>query len=98
MNAILDKTKDRVTFFEHAIPNLPDTKPRDTEQRSRVIAVEMQWISKHLDLTKVRAYGEGEAPSFQLKLGGGEGDGNGYDLYGRRIEEPYDILLDSDYA
>jgi|GEM_PF-4055853 hypothetical protein len=52
LNDILDKTKDRVTFFEHAIPNLPDTKPRDTVQRSRVIAVEMQWISKHLDLTK----------------------------------------------
>ncbi|MBD2866968.1 hypothetical protein [Paenibacillus arenilitoris] len=52
LNSILDSMKAQVTYFAHAVPEMPETKPRDIEQRNRVIAVEMRIIEQRLDLSK----------------------------------------------
>ncbi|MFB9326068.1 hypothetical protein ACFFSY_09115 [Paenibacillus aurantiacus] len=52
LNDILDRTKERVSFFAHAIPAMPETRQRDEAQRRRVIAVEIALIAEKFDRTK----------------------------------------------
>ncbi|QNK60212.1 hypothetical protein [Paenibacillus sp. PAMC21692] len=52
LNSLLDSMKAPVTYFAHTVPEMPETKPRDIEQRNRVIAVEMRLIEQRLDLSK----------------------------------------------
>ena len=52
LNAILESSKARVTYFAHAVPEMPETRLRDSKQRERVIAVEMQMIEQRFDASK----------------------------------------------
>ncbi|MDQ6417898.1 hypothetical protein RB620_00475 [Paenibacillus sp. LHD-117] len=52
LNSILDSIKVPVTYFTHVVPEMPETRQRDIEQRNRVIAVEMRMIEQRLDLSK----------------------------------------------
>jgi hypothetical protein len=48
LNNILGHAKDRVAFFAHVMPPMSETRFRNPEQRSRVIAVEMRMIEERL--------------------------------------------------
>ncbi|WP_214628891.1 hypothetical protein [Paenibacillus agaridevorans] len=52
LNSILESTKGHVTYFSHVVPEMPETRSRDSEQRNRVIAVEMQMIEQRFDISK----------------------------------------------